>query len=193
METLRIKHRDFQIIEKVSDNVFKCSYKNKVYLVTHFEPHTSSADELIYNLERIFSSGVSSPKLRFIDKKSGYYVRDLVEGKKVIEYLGETDITEDQLQQLFNNAFLAKIKGITLDYSPDKWIIADERLIYIDTYCTKYDENSDLVKSYLRLWFPTTEMEKYLQKYGISIDKNRIKDQYSVNKQIVLMLCKYYK
>ena len=193
METLRIKHRDFQIIENIKEGVFKCSYKNKEYKVTAFEPGTSFTDELLYNLERVSTSGVKCPKLRWIDKKAGYFVQDYVEGVNVMSILKEKDIDEKLLEQLFNNAYLAKIKGLSLDYSPEKWMVVNGDLYYNDTYCSRYDDRCDLVKAYLRLWFPTTEMEQYLRKNDIFINKSRIKDQYSVNKQIVLVVCKYYK
>ena len=193
METLRIKHRDFQIIEKLDEGVYKCSFKNKDYVATRYEPGTSFSDELLFNLERISNSGVSCPKLRWVDKKAGYYVRDYVEGQNMLSFLGEKDIDDKYLQDLFNNAYLAKIKGLSLDYSPDKWILVDDKLCYNDSFCARYDDRNDLVKAYLRLWFPTTEMEQYCRKNGISIDKSRSKDQYAVNKQIVLMVCKYYK
>ena len=54
-------------------------------------------------------------------------------------------------------------------------------------------KEKDLVEKYIRLWFNTKETASFMKENGLSFDSGRIKNEYEVNKQIVLMTCKYYR
>ena len=193
MSEIKIKHRIFEKVKDLSNESFLATYKGKTYEVLTFDYKTEAGDALMYALKRIQSAGVKAPKLFWIDKKAGYAVREYLEGESVMHYIANQDITDDMYKQLFLNEYLAKTNGMTLNYEPDKWIIVEGKLHYMLPQFIKYNEEKDLVKRYLRLWYNTKELNQFLNKNGLSYDKSRLKDELVTNKELVLLVVKYYK
>ena len=193
MEMIKIKHREFEIIETLSNNSFIGVYKDKKYFIKKYEPHSQEGNEITYAMRKISTSGVSSPKLKWIDNKLGYAVREYIEGRPISEVIASGDLSEDIYKQLFDNAYLAKLNKMTLNYEIDKWILAEDKLVYVYPMFIAYKKEKDLVDHYIRLWFNTKELNEFLTKLGIFYDKSRLKDEYLTNKEVVLMVCKYYR
>ena len=193
MSEIKIKHHIFEKVKDLSNESFLATYKGKTYEVLTFDYKTEAGDALMFALKRIQSAGVKAPKLFWIDKKTGYAVREYLEGESVMHYIAKQDITDDMYKQLFLNEYLAKINGMTLNYEPDKWIIVEGKLYYMLPQFIKYNEEKDLVKRYLRLWYNTKELNQFLNKNGLSYDKSRLKDELVTNKELVLLVVKYYK
>ena len=82
---------------------------------------------------------------------------------------------------------------MTLNYEPEKWMLVNNELYYLSLMTIRYQKPKDLVDRYIRLWFNTNELAKYLKDLGKNYDKSRIKNDFSTNKEIVLMTCKYYR
>lgn len=193
MEILKIKFRKFEVIEHQSDDVLIARHGKKTYQITKFDSKSDEGKELAYQINRVSTCGVKVPKLYILDKRNGYIVKEYVIGETIMEMIAKNNLDEKVFEQLFQNAYLAKINRITLNYEPDKWLYSDGVLYYTYPYFIIYNEEKDLVKRYLRLWFPTKELQTFLKNNGLEIDKNRMKEEYAVNKEIVLMICKYYK
>ena len=193
MSEIKIKHRIFEKIKDLSEDSFLATNKGQEYEVFKFDYKTEAGDALMYALNRIKNSGVKAPKLFWIDKKAGYAVREYIEGRSALDLLSKENLSEDLYNQLFKNEYLAKINGMTLNYEPDKWIIKDNTLYYILPQFIIYNEEKDLVKKYLRLWFPTKDLAQYLANRNLSFDKTRLKEELATNKELVLLVCKYYK
>ena len=193
METVKIKHREFNIVSKQSEDIYILERKGVQYLGTKFTPKTQEAKELTYAVRIISTSGVKAPKVFFIDEKAGFIVNEILEGEKMSNYLSHSDMSEDMYEQLFQNAYLAKISHMTLDYSPEWWLVKENTLYYMRPMFIVYKKEKDLTERYLRLWFNTLELANYLASLGIFYDKSRIKEEYSTNKDIVLKVCKYYR
>ena len=193
MSTIKIKHREFEIIEEKSDNSLLVSHKGKEYIVEKFDYSKDEGKAFVYALQRIKSAGISAPKVFVLDKKAGLVVKEKIDGTLVSELLAEKDLDEKVIEQLFLIAYLAKINRMTLNYNPDNWMWSNDKLYYIKTDFIEYAKEKDLVTKYIRLWFSTKEANEFLSKIGLNIDKNRLKNEYLINKQIVLMTCKYYK
>lgn len=193
MSTFRIKRREFEIIQDLSVDSYIGVYKNKQYHLKKYDP--SNSDDVTYalSIKKLSNTGVKTPKLYFIDKKSGFIVREYIDGETIDKIIAREDLDEDVYRQLFINAYMAKISRITLDYQIDNWVIADKTLYYVSDRYMPFKEEKDLVKGFLRYWFKTKELVEFLRKKGLNIDKNRVKDEYSTNKEMVLMTCKYYK
>lgn len=193
METIKIKHREFIITDTLSEDSFLLERKGKRYFARKFTPKSQEGEELTYAMRKLSTSGVSVPKLFYIDEKIGYVVSEYVEGELVSDYLSKNDLEESLYEDLFRNAYFAKVNHMTLNYEPDKWMIRNGKLIYIYPMVILYKKEKDLVDRYLRLWFNTKELAKFLSEKGVFYDKSRVKDDFSTNKAIVLMTCKYYK
>ena len=193
MSEIKIKHRIFEKVRDLSDESFVATYKGKEYEVFKFDYKTEAGDALMYALNRLKNSGVKAPKLFWIDKKAGYAVREYLEGENVLKLLSKENLSEDLYKQLFLNEYYATASGMTINYEPDKWIIKDNTLYYMLPQFIVYSEDKDLVKKYIRLWFPTKELAQYLEKHNLSFDRARLKEELATNKELVLLVCKYYK
>lgn len=193
MEIIRIKHRDFEILDTLSENSFLLERKGKKYFARKFTPKTQEGYELTYSVRKLSTSGVKIPKLYWIDGKAGYIVSEYVEGQYVSDYLAEKDLEEKYYESLFRTAYFARMSNLTLDYEPYNWMIVNNELVYLSPMTILYQKEKDLVDRYLRLWFNTKELAKYLAEKGKNYDKSRLKDDFSTNKEIVLMTCKYYR
>ena len=193
METVKIKHREFNIVQNVSEHTFVGERKNKKFFIRKFEPKTQEAKELTYAVRKLSTSGVKVPKTYFIDEKLGYIVSEYIEGELVMNYLSSNEMNESLYDSLFKSAYMAKRSGMTLNYEIDKWMISKGELIYIYPMFIIYKKEKDLVDRYIRLWFNTKELAEFMAKNKVSYDKKRLKDEYLTNKEIVLMLCKYYR
>ena len=193
MDSIKIKHRIFEKVKDLTDDSFLATYKGQEYEVFKFDYKTEAGDALMYSLMRIKNAGIKAPKLFWIDKKVGYAVREYLQGESVMELISRENIPEDLYRQLFLNEYLAKVNSMTLNYEPDKWIIKDGTLYYMLPQFINYNEEKDLVKKYLRLWFPTKELAQFLANHDLSFDRTRLKEELATNKEMVLMVCKYYK
>lgn len=192
MNTIKVKHKEFEIIELISNNIFKCSYKNKTYLLTKLDVNDVNYRENLFAISKLSHSAVKQPKLYLIDKKQGYVVREFVEGITVFDYILDNDFNENIYKGVFNNSYYARIAGLNLDFGLKSWLIVGDELYYISFFSEKYVQSEDFTKKQIRIWFLGEELAQYYKQNGIIFDKSRVKNEYSVNKEMVLMTCKYY-
>lgn len=185
--------KKYEIVEQIDEETFLATCKNKKFLLRTFDFSSEDGQELEYSLTRIKSSGIKAPKLIKFDRKNGYYLTEYIEGIDAAEYISKNELSDEIYKQLFDNAYLAKIAKATLRYEPKKWIISDGVLYYVYPHVLDFDPEKDLVKRYIRLWFNTKELQKYLSDNGYSFDKKRIKDEYATNKEILLKTVSFYR
>ena len=188
MENIKIKRKEFEISEIVSKDTFKGVFKDNTYLIKKYDPNSESFS----NLKILMKSSISIPSVKYIDKKSGYVAFEMYEGTLISDYILDHDFDENIYKQIFRNSYYARLVGLTLDYSLDKWMLCGNQLVYVSEYCEKYDPKNDFTKWKMREWFFTKELAEFYKKNGILFDKKRIKKEFAANKEMVLMTCKYY-
>ena len=185
--------KKYEIVEQIDEETYLATCKNKKFLLRTFDFSSEYGQELEYSLIRIKSSGIKAPKLIKFDRKNGYYLTEYIEGIDMAEYISKNELTDEIYKQLFDNAYLAKVARATLRYEPQKWILSNGIMYYVYPHVLDFDPEKDLVKRYVRLWFNTKELEKYLIENGYSYDKKRIKDEYATNKEILLKTVSFYR
>ena len=152
--------------------------------------------KLFKNLVALFKyigrSNLSVPKLITIDKVNQVILREKVEGKNVLQMLGESDLEESVYQQLFFLFGCAKKMGLNLEYNPKHYLYVENRLIYIGFTFDEYSEKKDLINNGIMLWYYTSEVVPELEKIGFKRDPKRLKPRGEQNKEIVLSVYKYY-
>ena len=192
MEQVVVKRRTFNILETLSDNSFKVERKNKVFFLKKF----NSFSDYEYCFERrkkFINNGIKVPKIIKADKKALSIIFEYVEGQNVLEMLYKTPLPESVYKAAFMMNYLARLSKITLDFDPSNYIYTDDgKLYYMGLKYFEYDEKTNFVQKGIRLWFYTKEFSNLLLEKGHQIDKTRLKDDYVINKEIVLMTVKYY-
>ena len=192
MDKIVIKRKEFEIVELIANNIFKCSYKNKLYLLTKLDVNDAFYNDNLKQFNKLVHSAVKQPKIKLIDKKQGYIVREFVEGINLFDYILDNDFNESIYKQVFLNSYYARVAGLNLNFDLKSWLLVGDDLYYINLYSEKYEREKDFTKNEIRKWFFSEELRKYYEENGIIFDKTRLKDEYSVNKEMVLMTCKYY-
>lgn len=192
MNTIIAKHKEFEINEIISNNIYKCSYKNKFYIAYKLDVNNINYKENLALMTKLCHSAVKQPKLFLIDKKQGYVVKEFVNGRSIFDFILDNDFNENIYKKVFLNSYYARIAGINLSFDLKSWLITDDELYYNDIFCEKYNLNKDFTKGEIRKWFLSAELAEYYKNNGILMDKNRIKDEFTVNKEMVLLTCKYY-
>ena len=192
MEQVVVKRRTFNILETLSDNSFKVERKNKVFFLKKF----NSFSDYEYCFERrkkFINNGIKVPKIIKADKKALSIIFEYVEGQNVLEMLYNAPLPENVYKAVFMMNYLARLSKIMLDFDPSNYIYTDDgKLYYMGLKYFEYDEKTSFVQKGIRLWFYTKEFSNLLLEKGHQIDKTRLKDDYVINKEIVLMTVKYY-
>ena len=194
MENVTIKRKTFELISPMGENSWKASKDGQFYFIKKFEVKSNEYFDYLYAANRIKSSLVLAPRVILKDKKSGYVVTNFLQGQTVLDYLCENDPSEDDLiyKQIFQQAHLAKMNGLALDFKPENWLITDKGLALCKIWFQIYNKNLDFTQTDIRLWFLTKDLAKYAREHGRHFNVNRLKDEYITNKNIVLTTCKYY-
>ena len=192
MNALKIKHKEFEIVEIISNNIWKCSFKNKLYIISKLDNKDVNYKETLFMFNKLKNSGVNQPKLICVDKKQGYIVREFIDGLNMFDYILDSDFDENIYKQIFLNSYYARVAGLNLDFNLKAWTLAGDKLYYTSLFSEKYDPKMDFTKKMVRLWFLSDELANYYKKSGVLLDNSRIKDENTVNKEMVLMTCKYY-
>lgn len=193
MEIIKACHKEYEITQIISDDCFVAKRKGKDFFVRKYEPYSDDGQYLPYQAKKLANTGIQVPKLYGIDKRNGYIVSEYIEGETLMDILSREDIKEEVFEQLFKNAYLAKVNKMTLNYEPDKWKIKEGVIYYTYPLFIKYDEKKDLALKCLPLYFNTPELQSFLKNKGVFYDKSRLKSTNETNREMVLTTCKYYK
>ena len=192
MNSITIKKREFEIIEIIKNNTFKCAYKNKEYYVKKYDLEKSETRSRFNSALKLYKSAVNTPKLLLADKKQGILAFEWLDGILISDYILDHDFDENIYRQIYLNSYMARVMKLNLNYAPDQWMLVGEKLFYVSDFSEEYRPENDFTKKQLRLWFLSKELCEFYKNNGILFDKSRIKEDYAVNKETVLMTCKYY-
>lgn len=193
METIKACHKEYIIKEQLDDQNFICERKGQLFFIRKYEKYLEEGQLLAFQIKKVTNMGIKTPKLYGIDKRNGYIVSEYIDGETLMDILSREDIDEKYIEQLFENSYRAKINKVALNYEPDKWKVRDGVVYYTYPYFIKYTKEDDFTVKGLPLYFNTHELANFMHNKGVFYDKNRIKNTYDTNKQIVLITCKYYK
>ena len=194
METITAKRKTFNIIEKLSDNSFKVERKGKFYFLKQLSLEDQSFDTWFNKYKRLKVAGIMIPKVRIIDKKTGIYVSDFVNGTRVLDALIKDDLDEKYYQLVFINGFYEKQERFNLNYQPENWLMGEDGKLYYMSfeYTDKYVPENSFEKKGIFYWFYTRQFADYLNTKGIEVDKTRLKNEYETNKKILMIVVKYH-
>ncbi|NLZ15816.1 MAG: hypothetical protein GXY27_04000 [Erysipelotrichaceae bacterium] len=193
IEEIEVKRKYYQIIEQIGDRSFKVMRKDKLYFLKKFEGDNKGFEHFIDCEHRLRVSGVVSPKCQIYDKKTMIAVVDYIEGENCFDMLQKGNLPESIIELLFKTFWYAKNDKIALDYRPENFVYANEKLYYLPYNCGKYLSNESFIQHDIRLWFITKEFIKYCHEKRVDINQSMLKSDYEVNKNIALMTVKYYR
>ena len=193
MEYILVKKTNYEIVEKINSYLIRVRHDEKMYLVYDFSYNPELFLDFKFAYKRLKSSGVSIPNVYELDKKSYRAVTEDIKGPTVLDMLREKDLDEKIIEQAFILNYKARINRLRLNFDPINFIYKDNKLYYTPFTFTQYEREEDFTQKEFRLWFYTAEFKNYLIEKGLPVDKSRIKNEYERNKEIVLLVVKYFR
>lgn len=193
MDVKKIGFLKYEIIGKLENDLFLCKRKGKEYLFRFFTSDDSRQETFFYNMNLIENSGIDHPKIIYMNKKKGLFLCEYIKGEILTNFLAKSEFLEDFYQQLFKNSYMAKINKLSLNFEPDNWIVANNKLYYISDFVETYKKENDFAVKDLKLYFQTKAAKEYLTHRNIDTSSFTVKNEYETNKEMVLITCKYYK
>lgn len=193
MEIIEVKKKSYKVVEEVNSYTFLVSDDDKEYLVYNFDQNIDGFKDFKFANKRLKASNVTIPAVYVIDKKNHRFLVEYIKGDTVFDTLTKQDLDEKIIELCFNQNYRARINRMRLDFDPHNFIYQNDKLYYLPFTFTEYRREEDFTQKELRLWFYTNDFKDLLISKGLPIDKNRLKNEYERNKEIVLTVVKYFK
>ena len=194
MASIIVKKNEYEVIDNINTFLYKVQDKdNNYYLAYDFKDNKDGFFDFKFANKRLKSCGLNIPQVYVIDKKNFCALVEEVKGSTVFDELQEHDLDEKIIEQAFIMNYKARMNRLRLDFDPHQFVIKDDKLYYLPFTFTNYVREEDFTQKELRLWFYTNEFKKLLIEQGLPIDQSRLKNEYERNKEIVLLVVKYFR
>lgn len=194
MDNIILKKKSYEVLEKLGEQTTKVSFKGKTFVIKEFHVGSEEFEYFLVHYKHLKISGVRIPKVLKIDKKAEKVLLEYIEGENVFDVLSKKDLDDEYYKRIFEQSWLAENDRLSLDYHPDHWIMSKNNEIVYTKF--DYDEGINEAQNFkttqVKLWFFTKEFYNYAKSKGVELDSSRLKDEYKMNKEIVLKVVKYY-
>lgn len=193
MEIVKVKGQKWDILDKLSDDVYKVQRKKKIGILKKFDSKSDAFSNFLENYKRLKIASVRMGKVFAIDKKQKIVIFEFLDGEIVFDTLLKHDLDDLYFGEIFEQEWLARYEKITLNLYPDNWMLVNKKLYYLPfVYYDGVDEEKTFEKYYIRFWFFTKDFIKYAKEKGIDVDTSRLKQEYELNKEMVLVSIKHH-
>ena len=193
MESVVVKKTTYEVVEQLNEYTYVIKDNDKEYLLYDFNDSVLNFKNFRFAYKRLKNVGVSVPKLIAYDKKSRRFVLERLVGDTVFDLLREKELDEKIYEQAFLLNYKARINRMRLDFSPENFVLSNGTLYYTAFTFTEYIREEDFSQKELRQWFYTKDFTELLISKGLPIDKSRIKNEFAQNKEMVLLVVKYFR
>jgi predicted Ser/Thr protein kinase len=141
-----------------------------VLKIMHYEPcsyydfgRKNKVDLEVNAYEKLKKVGIRIPPLLEFDEKEDYLLKEYIPGLTATEVIGNYEVTDDLINQLFDMFSKVKNAGINIDYFPSNFVVSDSKLYYIDYEFNIYMEEWDLLNWGIYYWANFDGMAKFLE------------------------------
>lgn len=193
VEEIEIKRKVYQVVEQIGERTFKVERKGEYFFLKKFDDDKAGFQDFVDCEHRLRVSGVTNPKCFLYDKNLRWAVIEYVEGDNCLDLLKEGSLSEQILELMFKTFWYARNDGMELDMKPDNFVYTNGKLYYLPFKYKRFVSKDNFVQKDLRLWFFTKEFVKYCHDKGIDVDQSLVKSDYETNKNMLLMVAKYYR
>lgn len=193
VEEIEIKRKVYQVVEQIGERTFKVERKGEYFFLKKFDDDKAGFQDFVDCEHRLRVSGVTNPKCFLYDKNLRWAVIEYVEGDNCLDLLKEGSLSEQILELMFKAFWYARNDGMELDMKPDNFVYTNGKLYYLPFKYKRFVSKDNFVQKDLRLWFFTKEFVKYCHDKGIDVDQSLVKSDYETNKNMLLMVAKYYR
>lgn len=195
LEEIEIKRKVFQVVGNLGKRTRIVERKKVQYFLKDFGNETRQFLDYIEGYNKLKMSGIKVPKVYMYDKSRNIVIAEYIPGKTVLEELIDHDLKERHFEEAFNCNYYCRKEKLSIDFDPKNFKLLQERMVYLPMTCDKYNDRWSFEKNHIVIWFYSREFVKYLKNNLLDVDAERAntKSQAEMNKQIALMVVKYYK
>lgn len=192
VETIVIKRKEFEILERLGNRSFKISRKGKTYFLKNYEGDRDGFDRFVRNQHKFSTSSIPTPKVYMYDKSALIAIVDFIEGESVTQTLIKGDLPESYYEEIMKLDYFARNDKMILDFKPCNFIFNGKKLVYVAFRFANYKPEDAFTQTDIFLWFYSKHFVNYLKKLNLPYDESRLGNEYALNKEIALTVCKYY-
>lgn len=188
MEQIKVKNKSWDVLDTIKEyDTYKVQRKKKVGILKQFVKGSTEFYNFNELYKRLKIANVRMPKVFVIDRKNESVVFEYLEGETVLDKLLKEDLEDTIFSEIFEQDWLARYEKITLNFYPENWLIINNKLYYTAfTFFDGVDDKNSFEKYYIRFWFFTKDFVKHAESLNKQVDKSRLKDEYQINKDMVL-------
>ena len=192
-EIIELKRKQFEVIEELGEHSKKVERNGKIYFLKEY-PNKQSFELALDNFNKLHKNGVFVPDIYMYEKNKFVMVREFIEGETVLDMLLKEDLSEEIIEKVFNVNWYVRNGKLSIDFKPENFKLYKDKLCYLPLICGKYNEKYLFQNQDIWFWFYTKDFVNYIINKGIKVDQNRANvNQAALNKNIALMVVKYYK
>ena len=193
VEEIEIKRKVYTVVEQIGERTFKVERKGEYFFLKKFDNDKAGFDDFVDCEHRLRVSGVTNPKCFLYDKNLRWAVIEYVEGDNCFDLLQKGPLQEEIYDLMFKTFWYARNDGMELDMRPENFVYTRGKLYYMPFKYKRFVNKDKFVQQDLRLWFFTKDFVKYCHEKGIDVDQSQLKSDYETNKNMALMVAKYYR
>lgn len=193
MATITVKRKEFEIIAPIGERSYKANRKGKTFFVKDFSNDKEDFEALLRGIKKFKNSAIETPKIIAIDKKANRIAMEYIEGTRMLDMLIDGDLEEKYYEMVFDIDWFSRNDNILLDFRPDQFVFDGKKIVYLPFRYKPYDAKESFAQHYIKYWFYTKELVKYLKDFDLPYNESRIGNEYAKNKEMALMAVKYYK
>ena len=193
VENITVKRKTFEIIAPLGERSFKVKRKDKTYFLKDFQGNKEEFDTFLRTYKRFSNTAINYPKMYVADKHTYRVVLQYVEGEYILDMLINGELEEQFYEMVFEIDWYARNDKMQLDLRPDQFKFDGKKMYYLPFRYRVFDGKETFSTHYIKYWFYTDELVKYLKDMGLPYDEKRVGNPYQKNKEMALMAVKYYK
>ena len=193
MDIITIKRKEFEIIAPVGERSYKVKRKDKTFFYKDFANDKEGFDKFVRDAHRFSSTAIDTPKIYLYDKKTYKVIMQYIEGTFMLDMLIEGDLDEKFYETIFEVDWYGRNEKMQLDLRPDQFKFDGKKMYYLPFRYRPFDGKETFSTYYIKFWFYTDDLVKYLKDVGLPYDEKRVGNVFQKNKEMALMAVKYYK
>ncbi|MCD8204775.1 MAG: hypothetical protein LUC16_03005 [Coprobacillus sp.] len=188
-----VKKKPYEVVETVKDNHYVVKRKKKTYFCIDYGLDEATYDGIIEIEKKMSNTGIIYPHIRVNDKKAHIILTDYIPGPSCLDDLVAGDLTDEHYDGIFMEAWYARNEKYLLDFNPENFKLYNGEVYYMKYKLYPYKEEEAFQLKGIYKWAYTKEFTKHLNELHITVDPSRLKEEFEQNKEIVLLVVKYYR
>lgn len=176
-KSLSVNQKDYEIIKLLGKGKGGYSYlvqrdgKQYVLKQIHHEPcdyyqFGNKIQSEINDYNRLKEIGINIPLMLDVDVQNERILKEFVDGSVIYDLVREGKNVDSYIEQVKEMCRLLYEKNTNIDYFPTNFVVADEKVFYIDFECNDYMAEWNFENWGIKYWSQTSEFLEYVRNHN---------------------------